>query len=80
MCFLHLVVLSSLYCVFFTVIGGIRNIVQIVQLFVSPKFWQYMILSLGTHPLQGLHKAAAHGDRMGIMHIMKVCAELTLHV
>ena len=50
---------------------------------LSPKFWQYVILffiSLGPHPLQGLHKAAAHGDRMGIMHIMKVCVELTLRI
>ena len=28
----------------------------------------------GNHQLEGLHKAAAQGDRAGIMHLMKVCA------
>ena len=27
---------------------------------------------LGNHPLEGLYKAAAQGDRSGIMHVMKV--------
>ncbi len=38
-----------------------------------------LVVCVGGHKLEGLHKAAAQGDRGGIMHCMKVVMQCSTY-